>query len=63
MNVIRIAAAAAATVAIMVSHTGFAQQKVPAKPVTIVVPYPPGGSNDTLARKLQLIPPDESTLQ
>src|SRR5438034_10590906 len=26
--------------------------KFPAKPVTIVVPYPPGGSNDTFAREI-----------
>ena len=32
--------------------TVLAQQKFPAKPVTIIVPYPPGGSNDTFAREL-----------
>ena len=37
---------------IFVSDTIFAQQKFPAKPVTIIVPYPPGGSNDTFAREL-----------
>ncbi len=29
-----------------------AQVKYPNKPVTIIVPYPPGGSNDTFAREL-----------
>jgi tripartite-type tricarboxylate transporter receptor subunit TctC len=38
--------------AISLPGTVFAQQKFPAKPVTIVVPYPPGGSNDTFAREL-----------
>ena len=27
-------------------------QKFPSKPVTIIVPYPPGGSNDTFAREI-----------
>ena len=31
---------------------GRAQPKFPSKPVTIIVPYPPGGSNDTFAREL-----------
>jgi tripartite-type tricarboxylate transporter receptor subunit TctC len=40
------------TMAMIVSDTIFAQAKFPAKPVTIIVPYPPGGSNDTFAREL-----------
>ena len=40
--------------ALAVIHPGtvFGQQKFPGKPVTIVVPYPPGGSNDTFAREI-----------
>ena len=37
---------------IIVPGTNFAQQKFPSRPVTIVVPYPPGGSNDVFAREL-----------
>src|SRR6478672_10391705 len=40
------------TMALIVSDTIFAQTKFPSKPVTIIVPYPPGGSNDTFAREL-----------
>ena len=36
---------------VLVAAPAFAQS-FPAKPVTIVVPYPPGGSNDTFAREL-----------
>lgn len=46
-----VAAALAATLALAAPALALAQ-KFPVKPVTIVVPYPPGGSNDTFAREL-----------
>ena len=40
----------AAIVLIVMSTNAHAQDKYPSKPITIVVPYPPGGSNDNFAR-------------
>ena len=41
-----------AIVATVLTVTGAFAQKFPSKPVTIIVPYPPGGSNDTFAREI-----------
>jgi tripartite-type tricarboxylate transporter receptor subunit TctC len=41
--------AASAALSVQVAH---AQDKYPSKPITIVVPYPPGGSNDVFARQV-----------
>jgi tripartite-type tricarboxylate transporter receptor subunit TctC len=48
----RFVAALAAALVAMAALAAAAQGKFPAKQVTIVVPYPPGGSNDTFARAL-----------
>ena len=39
-------------VAMLVANTSAWGQQFPTKPVRVVVPYPPGGSNDMLARPL-----------
>ncbi len=47
-------AVSVATLAALASMSGFAQAQTPypAKPITMVVPYPPGGSNDVFARQV-----------
>lgn len=50
VSVSRSVALAATAVASLVSGAAFAQGGYPSKPITIVVPYPPGGSNDIFAR-------------
>ena len=37
-------------IGLSVLTAGMAQERFPSKPITIVVPYPPGGSNDVFAR-------------
>jgi tripartite-type tricarboxylate transporter receptor subunit TctC len=43
---------AALAAGLVLACPAWAQQKFPSRQVTIVVPYPPGGSNDTFAREL-----------
>ena len=43
---------AAAAALLTVTASVLAQDNFPAKPITIVVPYPPGGSNDVFARTI-----------
>jgi tripartite-type tricarboxylate transporter receptor subunit TctC len=49
---VRAACAAIALAAGLAHAQPEANGRFPAKPVTLVVPYPPGGSNDTFAREL-----------
>ncbi|MDH6593348.1 tripartite-type tricarboxylate transporter receptor subunit TctC/citrate lyase beta subunit [Variovorax sp. TBS-050B] len=52
-STLRALASAAALAAGLLSAGGAsAQEAYPAKPITIVVPYPAGGSNDTFARQV-----------
>ncbi len=42
--------AAVAMIAAGFEHAAIAQENYPTKPVTLIVPFTPGGSNDVIAR-------------
>jgi tripartite-type tricarboxylate transporter receptor subunit TctC len=46
----RISLVAAAFAMALVSTAGLAQQAYPSKPVRLIIPFPPGGSNDVVGR-------------
>lgn len=52
MAVPQACALAAVAMAAALAQPALAQQPYPSKPITMVVPYPPGGSNDLFARQV-----------
>ncbi len=51
-SALRLGVAAAATGALGLQHSAYAQSAWPTKPVTLVVPFPAGGGTDAFARPL-----------
>ena len=48
----RIAVFVVTMLAAAVTHAAAADRAFPVKPVRLLVPYPPGGGNDTMARAI-----------